>query len=124
MAPAAGLLAAAALVLYSVAVWDERREGLLRGRHVWCVGAALACDLWATPIMTVLPAEEGSPLADLMRTCGFLAVALMALHVVVAALVLTTGVAAARRNFHRFSTTVWSIWLVPYLAGALGALVS
>ncbi|GAA4552794.1 HsmA family protein [Pseudonocardia xishanensis] len=123
MGPAAGLLVTVALVSYTTGVWAERRQGTQRARHVWSIGVGSVCDLVGTSIMTLLPDGEPSPVAEVLRASGYLAAALMALHVVAAGLVLRWGGPAARRNFPHFSVTVWSLWLVPYLAGVLGALI-
>jgi len=123
---AAVLLITAALLLYSVGVWAERLRRRLRWWHVACFAGGLACDASGTGVMVRLaaahPAEGGSsPLITVMGVTGTAAIMLMAVHLVWAAIVLLRGDESARSRFHRLSLTVWLIWLVPYVAGAVGA---
>lgn len=127
MGAAAGVLVTFALVFYSLGVWAERRDGTLRTWHVLAFVAGLVFDVTGTLVMIAIAGSDSSATSvwdAIMRASGLLAVALMAVHVVVAWLVLVRGSVRSRRTFHRFSVTVWAIWLVPYVAGALAALVA
>ena len=50
-----------------------------------------------------------------------LALTLMGIHFLWGIVVLWRNRPVEKANFHRFSLVVWSIWLIPYLAGAIGA---
>lgn len=50
---------------------------------------------------------------------GMLAIALMLVHATWATWVYVRGSGRARTAFHRFSTVVWLVWLVPYVIGML-----
>ena len=50
---------------------------------------------------------------------GMLAIALMFVHATWATWVYVRGSGRARTAFHRFSTVVWLVWLVPYVIGML-----
>jgi uncharacterized repeat protein (TIGR03987 family) len=56
-----------------------------------------------------------------MAVAGTIALTLMALHLVWAVVVLARKRSSELHRFHRFSLVVWSVWLVPYIAGAVAA---
>ncbi len=56
-----------------------------------------------------------------MAITGTIAILLMAVHLVWAIVVLVRNRPHERQSFHKFSVVVWAIWLIPYLAGAIGA---
>lgn len=45
----------------------------------------------------------------------------MAIHFVWALVVLIRDREAELLTFHRFSLSVWGLWLIPYVTGALGS---
>jgi uncharacterized repeat protein (TIGR03987 family) len=107
----------AALVLYTVGVFWERRTGALRTAHVAVFWAGLACDTLGTSMMGQLTGGSFQP--GLHAVTGALAIALMAFHAVWATRTVTVGTEQARRNFHRFSVVAWAIWLIPYVSGMI-----
>lgn len=122
------VLITAALAFYSIGVWAERIRHLLRWWHAAFFAAGFGCDLSGTLLMTVLASggsDQASGLASILTTVmavtGSLALGLMALHLVWAVIVLVRNRSAELQRFHRFSVVVWSIWLVPFLAGAVAA---
>ncbi|MEY9951621.1 HsmA family protein [Leifsonia sp. EB34] len=117
-----------ALVFYSVGVWAERIRRLLLWWHAAFFAAGFICDLSGTLVMSGIAATSGGPVGSLadaltvvMAVTGTLALALMGLHLVWAVVVLIRQRPAELRRFHTFSIVVWSIWLVPFVAGALAA---
>ena len=56
-----------------------------------------------------------------MAITGTIALALMAFHLVWAVIVLIRKRPNELQRFHKFSIVVWSIWLTPFLAGAIAA---
>lgn len=112
----------AALVFYTLGVFSERREKLLRGWHVIVFWIGLACDITGTTIMSSLAKDENyaaksSTAQTLHGITGVLAILLMLFHAVWAAWVLYRNEEEKKKNFHRFSIFVWIIWLIPYLIG-------
>ena len=105
----------AALVLYTVGVFWERRTGDLRRAHVVVFWLGLACDALGTSMMGRLAGGSFTP--GVHAVTGALAIALMAFHAVWATRTVAVGTEKARRNFHRFSIVVWAIWLIPYVSG-------
>ena len=58
-----------------------------------------------------------------MAVTGIIAILLMAVHLVWAVIVLLRNRDEEKRVFHRFSITVWAIWLIPYVVGAAAAML-
>jgi uncharacterized repeat protein (TIGR03987 family) len=117
------VLITAALVFYSVGVWGERLQRVLRWWHVGFFVTGLSCDLAGTVTMSRITGfRSANPaLIAVMEASGAVALVLMAVHLVWAVVVLARGSFRARHTFHRFSLLVWCIWLIPYLTGAIGA---
>jgi uncharacterized repeat protein (TIGR03987 family) len=117
------VLITAALVFYSVGVWSERIQRILRWWHVGFFVAGLSCDLAGTVAMSRITGFQprNPTLIAVMESSGLVALILMGIHLAWAVAVLLRGSAQAKRTFHRFSLVVWSIWLIPYLTGAIGA---
>ena len=122
------VLITAALVLYTIGVWAERIQRVLKWWHVVFFALGLAADASGTWLMTKI-AESGESdatgvgavLLAIMGVTGVIAILLMAVHLAWAIIVLVRGSERAKHTFHRFSVIVWAVWLVPYLTGAIGA---
>lgn len=125
------VLITAALIFYSTGVWSERRAGRLRWGHVGLFAAGLAFDAAGTTLMAMIAAGSdrsrtggaAGVLNGVMAFTGAAALALMAVHLVWAVVVLVRNRESERLAFHRFSLGVWGLWLLPYVAGALGSAV-
>ena len=123
------VLITTALIFYTAGVWSERGAGRLRWRHVGLFGAGLVFDSAGTALMALIAADSGrtragaatGALNGVMAFTGAAALALMAVHLVWAVVVLIRNREAERLAFHRFFLAVWGLWLIPYLAGALGS---
>ncbi len=109
----------AALVLYTIGVFGERRAGLLTGRHLGFFWAGFVFDTTGTTIMSRIAAADGGVGLQLHAFTGGLALGLMAAHAVWATAILVMRSARLREGFHRFSIVVWLVWLVPYVIGML-----
>ena len=107
-----------ALVLYSIGVWSERVQRVLKPWHVVFFGLGLLSDATGTFLMTRIAAANqaagvGSGFArDLMAWTGAAAIALMAALFAWAIVVVVRNRASELAGFHRFSVVVWAIWLV------------
>lgn len=118
-----------ALVAYSIGVWGERLQHTLKRWHTvfFCIG--LAFDTTGTSVMTAIASSAGSSgglaggLVTLMAVSGTIAILLMDVHAAWAIVVLVRGRERELASFHRFSIVVWAIWLIPYLAGAIGSML-
>jgi uncharacterized repeat protein (TIGR03987 family) len=105
-----------ALVFYSIGVWSERFSGRLKLWHLiffWC---GIVCDTWGTGLMFE---SAGRLVYNVHGLTGLLAIILMFIHAVWATVVLLRKDERLIMTFHRFSVTVWLIWLIPYLSPML-----
>lgn len=109
----------AALVLYTLGVFGERRHGMLSGRHVALFWAGLACDTTGTLLMSSYAKASGTGGLGVHAITGMLAIALMVVHAIWASVVFARGDERSRATFSRFSIVVWLVWLVPYVCGVL-----
>ncbi len=122
------VLITTALVFYTTGVWTEHRSGSLRWRHAALFAAGLVFDLLGTAQMAAIAASgglrtrgTGGALTGVMAITGGLALALMALHLAWAVVVLIRNRPEEKEAFHRLSLGVWTLWLLPYVTGALGS---
>lgn len=104
-----------ALVFYTVGVWSEKVQRLLRPWHVAVFWAGFACDTVGTVLMGLL--SERSNLLNFHALTGMLAILLMGVHAVWATAVVVRKNETMMHTFHRFSLVVWATWLIPYLSG-------
>lgn len=129
MLVAAIVIITLALVFYSVGIWAERIQGILKPWHAVLFGLGLAADATGTFLMTQIAESrrtegiEASGLSSIMAVSGTIAIALMAIHLVWAVIVLIRNREQEKLTFHRFSLVVWAIWLVSYVIGAASAMV-
>ncbi|MER3388879.1 MAG: HsmA family protein [Microcella sp.] len=121
------ILITLALVFYTIGVWAERAQKVLKAWHTVFFGLGLAADASGTYLMSLIAegnreaGVEPGILTQIMAISGVIALVLMAVHFVWAIVVLVRDREAEKHRFHRFSVIVWAIWLVPYLTGAVGS---
>lgn len=125
------VLITAALVFYTIGVWAERIQRVLKWWHVVFFALGLAADASGTFLMTQIADSGqsnatgiGAVLIGVMGITGTIAILLMAVHLIWAIVVLVRGREREKHTFHRFSVLVWAIWLIPYITGAIGANLS
>jgi len=106
-----------ALVCYTVGVWSEKVQNVLKPWHTAVFWTGFCFDTIGTTLMTRL-ASSGFKL-NFHGITGLTAIALMAFHAVWATVVTVTKNDVLKKNFHKFSIVVWFIWLVPYISGAV-----
>ncbi|HEY9089480.1 MAG TPA: HsmA family protein [Anaerolineaceae bacterium] len=110
-----------ALTLYSVGVWSERFAGKLKINHLTFFWLGWVFDTTGTSLMTVL---AGKMEFSFHSVTGALAIALMFGHAIWASLVLIKKEQSVLAGFHKFSTAVWAIWLVPFISGLTVAMLA
>ena len=111
-----------ALVFYTIGVWSEHKEKVLKKLHVLFFGLGLAFDTTGTSLMSVIAGEKAETntfALQMHQITGVLAILLMLAHFLWAVYVLVKGSEKARENFHKFSMVVWFFWLIPYLLGMI-----
>lgn len=110
-----------ALIFYTIGVFGERRAKSLRKSHVIIFWIGLLCDTIGTLTMgEIAKSNEGNLMGSGMNLhgiTGFLAIILMLFHAVWATWVLYKNDESKKMAFHKFSITVWIIWLIPYIVG-------
>jgi uncharacterized repeat protein (TIGR03987 family) len=109
-----------ALVFYTIGVWSERFAGRLKTWHLVLFWIGFVFDTTGTTLMGKI---AGGWTLDVHAVTGVLAIVLMLGHAVWASIVLLTRNETAIRKFHKFSTLVWLIWLVPFITGLIGAML-
>ncbi len=107
-----------ALVFYSTGIWSERFSRYLKGWHVAAFWTGFMFDVSGTLAMTRL-AQEPFNILHLHNLTGQIALWLMLFHATWATYVVRKGSEKMRINFHKYSLTVWLIWLIPYFGGML-----
>ncbi|MCB5292444.1 HsmA family protein [Arthrobacter sp. SO3] len=121
------ILITSALVFYSIGVWSEHLQRVLKWWHAGFFALGLICDASGTYLMTQLaasgevrPGGIGAGLNAVMAVTGAAALLLMVIHLGWAVIVLLRNRDVEKKRFHKFSLLVWAIWLVPYFTGAIG----
>lgn len=109
-----------ALLFYTLGVWSERFAGRLKPLHLILFWIGFVFDTTGTTLMGKI---AGGMQPDLHGVTGLLAILLMLGHAVWATIVLLRRDEKAILSFHRFSTLVWLVWLVPFASGLAGAML-
>jgi uncharacterized repeat protein (TIGR03987 family) len=102
-----------AFICYTIGVWSERFSSRLKVWHLVFFWLGIVFDTWGTGVMFEL---AGGMTYDIHGLTGLLAIILMLIHAVWATVVLIKRDEGLIASFHRFSVTVWAIWLIPYLS--------
>lgn len=105
-----------ALVFYSLGVWSERIARYLKLKHVVFFWIGFMFDISGTFAMHKIATEPFNILEPHTLT-GQIALWLMLIHAIWATYVVRKGTDSSRKSFHKYSLTVWSIWLIPYFGG-------
>jgi len=120
----------AAFILYTIGVWSEKVQGELKRWHVIIFWFGVLNDSMGTLIMedsvrkaaSVVNTNQMNNAAFHMNfhsITGMLALTLMLFHVGWATAVLIKNNTRMVNKFHQFSLFVWSIWLIPFITGAI-----
>ncbi|MGL5636294.1 MAG: HsmA family protein [Bacteroidales bacterium] len=105
-----------ALVCYTIGVWGERIQKILKGWHVLFFIFGILFDIIGTSLMTHIAIVTGKH-NELHAVTGMIAVALMLVHATWAVWTYYRGSEKAKEHFNRFSIFVWSFWLIPFFVG-------
>ncbi|WP_315072877.1 HsmA family protein [uncultured Clostridium sp.] len=106
-----------ALVFYTIGVWGEKIQGGLKKWHLVMFYLGLVFDTTGTTIMSTI--ASGSFKFNFHGVTGLLAIILMLFHALWATVALIKKDEKTKANFHKLSITVWIIWLIPFISGAL-----
>ena len=103
-----------AMVLYTTSVWGERLQRQLKTWHLAFFTLGVFTDVIATWLTIKF---VGSIVFTPHAIFGFTSLFLMALHLVWAIVVYVRDKEAGNKQFHRFSLSVWSLWMISYVTG-------
>jgi len=106
-----------ALLFYTIGVWSEKMQGVLKRWHLFLFYLGLVFDTLGTTLMSKI--AIGGFQFNFHGVTGLLAIILMLLHALWATLVLIINDDKTKANFHKFSIIVWVIWLIPFISGAI-----
>ena len=105
-----------ALIFYSIGVWSEKVQGVLKWWHLFFFWLGFSCDTTGTTLMSVM---SGGFKANIHSVTGAAAIFLMAFHAVWATIVLLKNNERFAKKFHSFSVFVWFVWLIPFFTGMI-----
>ena len=108
-----------ALAFYTLGVWIEKIQGILKPWHLLLFWIGFVLDTVGTGKMYEI---AGGMQFDVHGITGVLAIALMFVHAMWASWVLYQKDHEAATNFHRFSIFVWIAWLLPFVSGLVLAM--
>jgi len=106
-----------ALISYSIGVWSEKIQGKLKVWHLMFFYLGLVFDVTGTSIMGRMADKIDiiKFILDFHSITGVIAIILMFVHAFWATIVLIKKDDVMIKNFHKFSLTVWVIWLIPFV---------
>lgn len=107
----------AALIFYTIGVFGEKKQGVLKTWHVMIFWVGLICDTLGTSFMGKIAGEMFQ--FNIHGITGLLAILLMLFHAIWATVVLLKNNIRSKETFHKFSIVVWIIWLIPYVSGMI-----
>lgn len=110
------VLITTALIFYSIGVWAERFTRYLKPWHVVSFWIGFTFDVSGTWSMHLM-ARGSFDLSEPHTLTGQIALWLMFLHAAWATYVVRKGSVRMLTQFHRYSTFVWMVWLIPYFGG-------
>lgn len=106
-----------ALVFYTIGVWSEKKQGVLKSWHLVIFWIGLIFDTLGTTLMSKIANDTFE--LNFHGITGLLAIILMLFHAIWATIVLFRNNEKLKADFHKFSIIVWIIWLIPFMSGAI-----
>ena len=103
-----------AAVIYTIAVFAEFRARKLKPWHLVLFWSGLVFDTIGTTLMGQI---AGGFELNIHGVLGVLAIAIMLVHAAWATTVLLLKREQLLRNFHHFSLTAWTLWMVSLVTG-------
>lgn len=108
-----------ALVFYTLGVWMEHKEKVLRPIHLVFFWLGFCADSAGTGLMAGLASGGAGFLSSLHSVTGIIAIVLMLVHAIWATAVIVLKDKDGAKTFHRYSMAVWRIWLIPFVTGMI-----
>ncbi len=110
-----------ALFFYTIGVWGEKWQRTLKKWHIVVFWIGLFFDTTGTTLMSKI--ASGGFQLNFHGITGALAIIVMLFHATWATVVFTKNNENMKGKFHKFSILVRLIWLVPFISGAIFAMV-
>lgn len=111
-----------ALLFYTYAVFNGRKEGLHAG-HLAAFGLGLLFDYLGTRQMSLYARATG-PAPEWHNLTGILSLAGMGFHFLLALLAtLAHRADRVNRAFHRVSLTIYTLWCLAFASGAVAGMM-
>jgi uncharacterized repeat protein (TIGR03987 family) len=104
----------AAATIYTVAVFAEYRARRLKNWHIALFWSGLVFDTIGTTLMSEI---AGGFKPNVHGILGILAIVLMLVHAGWATTVRLLKQERFLRNFHHFSLSVWTLWMISLVTG-------
>ncbi|MEK4714344.1 HsmA family protein [Sporosarcina sp. FSL K6-5500] len=108
-----------ALIFYSIGVFGEKISGTIQFKHLTFFLGGLVFDTIGTTLMNRIATHDGDSGFGLHQVTGGAALVLMAFHFLWAVWVYNKGDEEAKRQFHKFSLGVWTLWVISFVLGIL-----
>lgn len=105
-----------ALGFYTISIWSERIQKILKTWMVVLFGVGLVCDIIGTTMMAII-----STIPWYRNThgyCGYLALIIMLVHFVWAILAITKN-GRYEKLFNKWSVWAWSVWVIAFVTGTI-----
>lgn len=122
MLPYAVIAINLALLFYTIGVWSEKKQGILKRWHLITFWLGFFFDTIGTTLMGTLVSDGFR--FNFHGITGVLAIVLMLFHAIWATVVLVRNQESMKQNFHKLSIIVWFIWLIPFISGMLFGMLS
>lgn len=106
-----------ALISYSIGVFGERRTGTIQLKHILFFVGGLIFDSTGTALMNQIASENAESTFGLHQITGGAALVLMGFHLIWVIAVYKKGSEKAKKQFHKFSLGVWSLWVISFILG-------
>ncbi len=106
----------AALIFYTLAVWQNWRAKRLEIRHLILFWFGLATDLLGTAMMGASVEEITF---DLHTISGYTALVLMLTVTFLGTYAVIQHKDGIRDNFHKFSVPIWFVWALSWVTGVV-----
>ena len=103
-----------AATVYTVAVFSERKAGVLKPWHLALFWLGFVFDTVGTTLMADI---AGGWRWDLHGVTGAAAIVLMLVHSTWATIALLLKQDTVLHQFHKFSIVVWALWMVALVSG-------
>ena len=102
-----------ALLFYSISIWSEKFEKVIKPWMVMMMFTAFTCDMIGTGMMFM---KSDGHIVGSHMICGYIALVIMSVHLIWAFMA-AENMGKAQEWFNRFSIYAWCLWIIAFLSG-------